>query len=317
MNTQAAPPAQDRAEWLAWRTRGIGASDIAGILGISPWQTPYSVWQSKIGGGSGGTSGDAEYLRWGSLLEDAILTETQRRVRITILETQPRCTHPEHQWALATPDAKYADDPEATAPTGVVEAKTTSESRWDDVPAHYQAQVQWQLEVTGLDHAWIACLHNGRRLTLWSLERDPAIGADLLEVAGDFWTRHVQRGEPPPVDGRAATTEALNRRWPSTVPEMTADLDSLAEEIAQLRDIRAAEKDLAADRAALENLIRAELGPAEAGTIGGVIAVTWRTHTRRSIDTSRLRDDHPELAAGYTTETTVRPLRLAGQEGES
>ena len=38
----------ERTDWLAWRRKGIGASDIAGILGISPWASPWSVWADWI-----------------------------------------------------------------------------------------------------------------------------------------------------------------------------------------------------------------------------------------------------------------------------
>lgn len=37
----------DRAEWLEWRRNGIGATDVAGILGVSPWASPWSVWADK------------------------------------------------------------------------------------------------------------------------------------------------------------------------------------------------------------------------------------------------------------------------------
>ena len=39
----------ERAEWLDWRRGGIGSSDIAAIIGLSPWATPYSVWAEKTG----------------------------------------------------------------------------------------------------------------------------------------------------------------------------------------------------------------------------------------------------------------------------
>ena len=152
-------------EWTAWRSRGIGASEVAGILGISPWQTPYSVWQSKTNGGSSGSGGNQEAMRWGQLLEHAILAELERRLDLHVAGEQTWCTHRSRPWAIATVDAFFGESAEfAIADAlGVVEVKTTSEPRWDDVPAHYQAQVQWQLEVTDLDHAWVACLHNGRR----------------------------------------------------------------------------------------------------------------------------------------------------------
>lgn len=32
-----------RAEWLSKRRTGIGGSDIAAIMGLSKWATPYSA----------------------------------------------------------------------------------------------------------------------------------------------------------------------------------------------------------------------------------------------------------------------------------
>lgn len=34
-------------DWLTWRAGGIGGSDAAAILGLSPWTTPYALWLSK------------------------------------------------------------------------------------------------------------------------------------------------------------------------------------------------------------------------------------------------------------------------------
>lgn len=37
----------EKKEWLEWRNKGIGASDAASILGISPYKTPYQLWEEK------------------------------------------------------------------------------------------------------------------------------------------------------------------------------------------------------------------------------------------------------------------------------
>jgi hypothetical protein len=39
----------DRASWLAARGKGIGGSDVAAILGLSPWNAPLSLWMKKVG----------------------------------------------------------------------------------------------------------------------------------------------------------------------------------------------------------------------------------------------------------------------------
>ena len=34
-------------EWLRWRQKGIGGSDVAPILGISKWTSSIDIWLSK------------------------------------------------------------------------------------------------------------------------------------------------------------------------------------------------------------------------------------------------------------------------------
>lgn len=307
---------QDERDWTTWRSKGIGASEVAGILNISPWATPYSVWQSKVSGGSP-ISANLEAMRWGQLLEDAILSEVERRLDLHTGWPQTQLVHRDHDWARCTVDAAFGESHEfgwADA-LGLVEVKTTSEPRWDDVPPHYAAQVQWQLEVADLDHAWIATLHNGRRLSLWPIDRDKDVGAGLLEVVGAFWHDHVLTGDPPPVDGRPPTTAALANRYADSEPDMVAELSGYANEIDQLRLLRAELTDLKGEKDRLENLIKQAMGPAEAGEVHGQRVVTWKTTTSRRLDTTALRDDHPQLAAQYSTETTTRRFLLTKQKG--
>ena len=35
-------------EWLAWRRRGIGGSDVAAILGVSPFRTARDLYFDKL-----------------------------------------------------------------------------------------------------------------------------------------------------------------------------------------------------------------------------------------------------------------------------
>jgi predicted phage-related endonuclease len=278
-------------DWRTWRSRGVGASEVAGVLG---------------------TSGNVEAMRWGQLLEHAILTECERRLGIAVAGEQTWCSHRIRPWAIATVDAFYADRPDFAVAdaAGVVEVKTTSDPRWYEVPDYYQVQVQWQLEVCDLEDAWLACLHNGRRLSLWPIHRDRELGADLLMIVEAFWVRHVLGGEPPSIDGRAATTAAIGRRFAHSEPEMIADLSGMADEIARLREVREQAKALEDERTLIENRIKEALGPAEAGDVDGTRAVTWKSATSKRVDIERLRDEQPELAREFTTETTTRRFLL-------
>ncbi len=36
-------------DWHNWRNKGIGASDTPILIGVSPWKTPYQLWEEKKG----------------------------------------------------------------------------------------------------------------------------------------------------------------------------------------------------------------------------------------------------------------------------
>jgi putative phage-type endonuclease len=297
------------ADWLEWRARGIGASDIAGILGISPWQSPFSVWATKVfdPGRGGEEPSNAEAMRWGTLLETAILSETERRLGISTYGEQTRCTHPTREFALCTVDAFYRDDDEDD---GVVEVKTSADFTWYEVPPYYEAQVQWQLEVTGRKRAWLACLHNGRKLSLWRIEAAPDVAAKMLDIAERFWYDNVCAGVPPAVDGLEGTTEALRARYATPDPGTTIAVDELEPTLQRLREIRAEIKLLEATGAELENQIKAAMGRNETATIGGEPVVTWRARTTKRVDLDLLRTEYPDEATDCTVETTTRVFLL-------
>ena len=301
--------------WYERRRRGLGASEIATILHIVPYAdaSEWALWQSKItGGGDGFTS---EKMRWGNLLENVVADEAARRLGVEITGRQVEVEHPDYPWAMAIIDATYDEPAVPDDPGGLIEVKTTGDRKWDSVPRHYEVQVQWQLEVRQVADAWVGCLHAGQRLSLWHIERDAELGAALMRIGGAWWRRHVLGGEPPPLDASPATAAALARRYPA-VPELTADLTVHRDLVRELHELAAAQRVLKQQRALAENRLRLLLGNADAGTVDGQVAVTWREHSRRELDRAALREEQPQLVDKYTRAKTVRPLRLTGREDD-
>ena len=87
----------DRDEWLAWRRGGIGASDIAGILGISPWASPYSVWANKVGLVADEES--TEQMEMGLDMEPAVERMFHRKTGLWVACQQELVQHPDLPWA--------------------------------------------------------------------------------------------------------------------------------------------------------------------------------------------------------------------------
>jgi putative phage-type endonuclease len=301
----------ERREWLEWRTRGIGASDVAGILGNSPWASPYSVWFSKVGPpGEGGQSANAEAMRWGGLLEDAILDETARRLDIEIISRQERVELADWPVARATLDGRYYSlaDP---ADHGVIEVKTTSTPRWYEVPEYYEAQIQWQLMITGEPRAWLPCLHMGRRLSIWQIEADPEIGKGLLEIVQNFWERYVCTGTAPEVDAAPATTDAITARYSSPEVGEVVDISPLAGTVDKLRNVREEIKQLGNVKDALENTIKNAIGDhGEAAAVDGEIVATWKKSLRTQLDFELIREKYPRESAECTVRVPRRTFLL-------
>lgn len=302
-------------DFLEWRTRGIGASDIAGILNISPWASPFSVWASKTLGTRNGDSGGSEAMHWGKLLEDAIITETARRLGGEAYGFQTRCELTSFPLARATVDAFYRD---SDGTEGVIEAKTTGEPYWHDVPEYYEAQVLWQLEVTGRAYGWVAALHNGRKLSLWRIDAQPDLQKRMVAAAERFWRTYVETGIPPAVDGNPGTGAALESLY-REVEAGAIELDSYTSELERLREVRATQKTLGEEQNQLENTIKAALGTHETGTVNGRVAVTWKTQKTRRVSLDILRDKYPREAAECETITEfrrfiVKPLAKVADE---
>lgn len=101
----------ERAEWLQWRRGGLGGSDIAGVLGLSPWSSPWSVWADKVINRTDDNETDA--MEFGRLAEPLVRTYFERRTGLYVRGEQARMIHPDHPWARITLDGWVADDPDA------------------------------------------------------------------------------------------------------------------------------------------------------------------------------------------------------------
>lgn len=304
-----------RSEWLRWRRSGIGASDVAAILGISPWESPYSVWAKKTG--RVGDIEETEAMEMGLALEPAIAELFHRRTGMWVVGAQTWCEHPDEGWARATLDGWAAESPwsQIVDAVGGYEAKSTADSvkKWDElgVPPMYQAQVQFQMWVTGMERTWLGVLHGsfGLRFRHYLVERDEADIELIADRCRQFWVEHVEADVAPSVDGHPATTATLKdlAAEPGTAVELGRDVVA---HVQVLADLKAAKKRLETEIDAESNAIRAALGSHTDGTVAGVPLVSWRAQQTTRPDLDRLRAHFPRALKKYSTTSTSRVLRL-------
>lgn len=280
------------------RTKGIGGSDAAVVVGLSPFKTPYQLYLEKRGEA---TESEEETLamKFGSLLEEPIVQHycdvTKRTVR-----RQPLTMHDEYPFMLANIDRQILKDPRGP---GVMEVKTTND--WsgraihgvEDIPDYYFLQIQHYLAVYGYTWGSLAILIGGSRFVWFDVERNDDVIAELIRQEGEFWER-VQTGNAPPVDGSARTGELIKRlHKKDTGKVLTIDAPELIRAAKELVEAKAQIKREEVLENSCKNLLMSAIGDASEAILPGFGKISWKCaapSTKESIDIDRLKADFPE-----------------------
>ena len=312
----------EREAWLAARMDGIGASEIAVVLGISPYDSPFSLyWRKKLRSHIEAN----EDMEWGSRLEDAIAVKFAENHPDLFLGDGGLYQHADHSWMLATPDRLAYNhlclrtldpDPATWGPCGscwasvLVQLKTTfsfdgwGEPGTDQIPDHYRAQVMQEMEVYGAARCWIPVLSQGKRYREYVVDYDAADAALLVKRGAEFMDQ-LSNDEPPRIDGSVATTQTLKQLHPDVIDDCVTVPQALADRWWQAKQILA---DAEAAHAEVTNQMRAAVGKHRYGVAGGRRVAARVVYDSSRVAGKRLKKDHPDLYEQYTTTSTTDKL---------
>jgi putative phage-type endonuclease len=294
-----------RPEWLQARRFGIGGSDAAAILGVSPWASKYSLYLDKTSA-EPVQKAETAAMRFGNIMEPVVAELFAEQTGMTVTKDTNLYRHPEHEFMLANLDGVVSTtggDVDA-----LLEVKT-SRYQWKQVPDYYVSQVQHYMAVTGMPVTYVAALFNGEEFTYFEIPRDDKYIDRLVNLEGEFW-RSVQKQLQPDIDGSEATYNAVRKQYDAESGlsvELSADVAQLIEERAQAKAL--VDQYEAMVREA-ESKIMTALGQAEVGTIAGKSVVTWKSQSRSSVDAKALKEAHPEIAKQFMKESSFRVLRV-------
>lgn len=261
-------------EWLAT----VSASQIAAIIGISPWETPYSLYQRKRGVVPAQPESDA--MKRGHELEPLILGHLQDRHDDWNIDPTPGTwRHRDREWQTCNPDALAHND---DGPF-LIEIKTVHPDKvgdWrDGVPAYYEVQVQWMLNTLGLEYGIVAWSSGyeifNRTPQECVIYRDDHMCRRLVAEAETFRSAVELGIEPDPDHTVAADQVAV--RWASpTVVEGPAPLELPDDLAIPYLEALADEHDMTSRKAEAASRITAYLGEAKAAAWRGKTIGTRR-----------------------------------------
>lgn len=268
----------------------ITATEISAVLGLSPWQSPYSLWHKKAGLPTAPFV-DNPHIEWGRRLEPAVFEKfADQHPEYLVMQTGT-WQHKDRPWQRATPDRLLAHregDASDGIPAVIAEGKTSPiGDEWgpdgtDEVPIYYRCQVIWQQDTLGLHtRTPVAVLIGGCDYRELHVDYDPT-DAQLMRDAAERFLDSVRHGQRPPIDGADATYQTVKRQ-PTGLDDIEIDVGlNLAR---QYREVREEEAELTARGRQVRALILDRLGTAKYATALGE-RLAYRT----------VRDDGTTLA---------------------
>lgn len=294
----------ERTEWLEVRKTGIGASDAAAAVGLSPYKSQLELWMEKTGRDADLPKPDpkdtTQPVYWGTLLEPIVAASYTQQTGHKVRKVNAVLQHPQFPFMLANLDREVVN----VLGVQILECKTAGEfgaGLWKEgVPEYVQLQVQHQLAVTGKQAADVAVLLCGQKLDVHRIRRDDELIARLIHLEAQFW-EYVVSDTSPPADGSSSAERALRTLYPG-VASTTVDfsdnraLSATFSDLVRLRaDIKAREEQ--AEK--FKHVLLQAMGNAESAQFETGRISFKRSKDSTLIDVDRLLLNHPELAVEY------------------
>jgi len=305
------------------RSQGIGSSEIAAVLGVDPYVTPYQLWLKKTGRADEFTGN--KFTEAGHRLEAAVADYFADRTGAGIVpgyEDDVHFIHPVHSWARVTPDRFYTRPVETEGlfanTTGLLECKTTQRNLDPEyLPESWFCQNQYQAAVINagkpghIEECAVAWLYRGLDFHYHLFEVNPVFGDYLLNAAGEFWQDYVLADTPPEVKNAQDAAIAYPRHSDGKVIEAT---DELLKDYEALVDIRDRVKELKAKEAEIKERLQIIMKDAEAVQYYDETLLTWKASKPvKRLNQKALRENEPEIWKRYVRETKpVRSFRVNG-----
>lgn len=286
------------------RSKFLGGSDAAAVMGLSPWSTPVELWQQKTGRVAKEAPDRASIKRFerGHKLEPFICDMAIDKLRdmgltVELIARNQRYIDPEHQFmsceidfelrvtgTLVIGGVEVALDGEhinadAKSVTGFARKKWGEEDT-EDVPIEYAAQFMFGLMVTGRRYCLVAALRSFDDVDVfWTVRDDETIAAMRPKLAS-FWLDHVVADVPPD----PMVFDDIKLLFPCDDGTPVEASQEIAVKVEQLRRVKASIKDLEEEEEALTFAIAEWISPHALLKFNGKELASWKGQSDSRLD---------------------------------
>lgn len=309
-------------EWKALRSRYIGGSDAAAVVGLNRFSSPYSLWAEKTGRTpqfEGNLATDV-----GTFLEDFIAKRFETISGKKVRRDNRSFLNDKYPWAIANIDRDIVGE-DAGLECKSTSALNVKRFKGGEFPDNYYCQCVHYLAVSERERWYLAVLIGNTDFKIYQLTRlaedvcpewceasvfisDEEISA-LMEAEKTFWYDNVMADVPPAADGSKSCTAAIKTIYTES-SEDSVNLMAFETDLAQRAALSAQIKSLENLRDEVDNKIKAYMGNASRGE-SNKYRVTWTSSTRNNFDRKQFEKEHPSLdLGGYFKTTTTRTFKI-------
>lgn len=284
-----------REEWLKVRKLGLGGSDMAAVLGLSPWRSPIDVWLDKTSDAV--EEKESEPMYWGNVLEEVVAQEFAKRSGYKVRNNNFTLQSEEYTYLLANIDREIVGL-DAGLECKTANAFKANEWDGDNVPDAYYIQCQHYMAVTGKSSWWIACLVGGNTFYYKEIKRNEEVIAAIIDTGAAFWELVKNKTMPAPDDTKQCENalKKLYQKSNGQSVELPANYGNM---IIDYLEIKNQLSELEAKKRGIENVMKDFLKDNEKATYGEHF-VSWKsTKPRETFDAKAFKDDYPELHKKY------------------
>jgi len=288
----------EREAFLDTRTKGIGGSDAAVILGLSKYKTPLQLAEEKLGRAEPFQGN--RFTEAGNRLEDVIAQWYADTTGEKIARVNRTLRLKAYPFIMAHVDRRVLNK------YRVLECKSADKwtmDQWgeegtDEVPDAYFIQVQHYLMFPAFLDGDLAALIGGNDFRIYHIEPDTELQDMILRAEIEFWET-IQRGDlPDPIN-----TEDTKRRWQSDNGETVYATDQVIQWHEQLVEAKQAQKDLEKKIDELKTNIQKFM---QDYTIlrdpHGKKLHSWKVQALSSFNEQALKAEHPDIFDACKTE---------------
>lgn len=190
-------------EWHSARQDSIGGSDVASVMDKSPWKSAFTLWAEKTGLIETNQEPSMPMIL-GTAFEPVIrlLFQDKNKEFFTVHETGTWSSI-QDPFMIANPDGiiEWHD-----GKLSLLEIKFTRQY-WDELPEHYNLQVQHYLNVLGLESAMVVAVAGGDWKEFEVVRDDSLIEALKTRLRAFYGL--LQSKTAPDYDGSDSTYETV------------------------------------------------------------------------------------------------------------